>query len=53
MPNAMYLDPWLFLALLVAGVYGAERLFVDLVRFVDRRTRPRKKPSPPSPIIRP
>ncbi len=41
----IYIDPWLFLALLLLGVYGVERLFVDLVRWVDGRTRGHKGPT--------
>lgn len=53
MPQAIYVDPYLFLALMLAAAIGFERLLIDVVRFVDKRTRPRKKPDPPSPILKP
>jgi hypothetical protein len=51
----IFLDPWVVLVGAILAVYGLERLFVDVVRFVDRRTRPRKpkQPPPTSPIIVP
>ena len=50
----IWLDPWVALGAALLSVYGLERLFVDVVRFVDRRTRAKRKPpAPPSPIIRP
>lgn len=52
-----YMDPTVVMVGVVLAVYGLERLVVDIVRFVDRRTRrkpkPPKPPSPPSPIILP
>jgi hypothetical protein len=41
----IFVDPLLELGLVMLAVYGLERLFVDLVRFVDRRTRRPKGPT--------
>jgi len=41
----IYLDPWLALVAALLSVYGLERLLVDVVRFVDRRTRKPKGPT--------
>jgi hypothetical protein len=49
-----YFDPSIVIVATLLAVYGLERLLVDMVRFVDRRTRPKTKvPKPPSPIILP
>lgn len=44
----IYLDPWTALALVLLAVYGAEHLMISVVRLIARR-----KPKPPSPIIKP
>jgi hypothetical protein len=50
----IYLDAPTAIVLVIAAVYGAERIFVDLIRVIDRRTRrKRKPPAPPSSIILP
>lgn len=45
MPDGLYLNSWLVLALFVFGAYGFERAFIELVRLIDRRTRGPKGPT--------
>jgi TRAP-type C4-dicarboxylate transport system permease small subunit len=50
----IYLDSWVVLIGACLAIYGAERIMLDVVRVIARRSRRKPKPSPPpSPIIRP